>query len=261
MNELRHQQVTRFIMPLREGGSLPALAEADDGFKYVVKLRGAGHGAKALIAELIRGEIARAAGLRMPELVFLDIDEDFGRTEPYEEIQDLLKASRGLNLGMHFLSGAVTLDPYINSIDALDASKIVWLDSFITNVDRTVRNTNMLLWHNEPWLIDHGASLMFHHSWHGWQKSAQSPFPYIKDHALLHQASMIPEAETQMLKTITPELIADIIAMIPGEWLTGQDSDISQDEARHVYRTFLTDRLKASPIFTKQAIDARNAII
>ncbi len=132
-------------MPLREGGSLPALAEADDGFKYVVKLRGAGHGAKALIAELIGGEIARAAGLRMPELVFLDIDEDFGRTEPDEEIQDLLKASRGLNLGMHFLSGAVTLDPYINRIDALEASKIVWLDSFITNVDRTVRNTNMLL--------------------------------------------------------------------------------------------------------------------
>lgn len=145
MNELRHQQVTRFIMPLREGGSLPALAEADDGFKYVVKLRGAGHGAKALIAELIGGEIARAAGLRMPELVFLDIDEDFGRTEPDEEIQDLLKASRWLNLGMHFLSGAVTLDPYINRIDALEASKIVWLDSFITNVDRTVRNTNMLL--------------------------------------------------------------------------------------------------------------------
>lgn len=132
-------------MPLREGGSLPALAEADDGFKYVVKLRGAGHGAKALIAELIGGEIARAAGLRMPEIVFLDIDEDFGRTEPDEEIQDLLKASRGLNLGMHFLSGAVTLDPYINRIDALEASKIVWLDSFITNVDRTVRNTNMLL--------------------------------------------------------------------------------------------------------------------
>ena len=145
MNELRHQQVTRFIMPLREGGSLPALAEADDGFKYVVKLRGAGHGAKALIAELIGGEIARAAGLRMPELVFLDIDEDFGRTEPDEEIQDLLKASRGLNLGMHFLSGAVTLDPYINRIDALEASKIVWLYSFTTNVDRTVRNTNMLL--------------------------------------------------------------------------------------------------------------------
>ena len=145
MNEVRHRQVPRCILPLREGGSLPALAEADDGFKYVVKLRGAGHGAKALIAELIGGEIARAAGLRMPELVFLDIDEDFGRTEPDEEIQDLLKASRGLNLGMHFLSGAVTLDPYINRIDALEASKIVWLDSFITNVDRTVRNTNMLL--------------------------------------------------------------------------------------------------------------------
>lgn len=248
-------------MPLREGGSLPALAEADDDFKYVVKLRGAGHGAKALVAELAGGEIARAAGLRVPELVLLDIDESFGRTEPDEEVQDLLKASRGLNLGMHFLSGALTLDPYLNRIDPLEASKIVWLDSFLTNVDRTVRNPNMLMWHSELWLIDHGASLMFHHSWKGWEKSAQSPFAYIRDHALLHQASQLQRAEELMLKAITPATIKRITAMIPDEWLRHDGSDESPEDIRSVYTSFLTDRLTASPIFTKQAIDARNAII
>lgn len=261
MTELRHQKVTRFIMPLREGGSLPALAEADDDFKYVVKLRGAGHGTKALVAELIGGEIARAAGLRVPELVMLDIDESFGRTEPDEEVQDLLKASRGLNLGMHFLSEALTLDPYLNRLSPLEASKIVWLDSYLTNVDRTVRNTNMLIWHSEPWLIDHGASLMFHHSWTGWQKSAGSPFPYIKDHALLHQASALEEAAQLMLSAIAPETISAITAAIPDEWLHHDGSDETPDSIRNTYTAFLTQRLKASPIFTKQAIDARNAII
>lgn len=147
--ELRRQQLTRYVAPLREGGSLPALAEADDGFKYVVKFRGAGHGKKALIAELIGGEVARALGFRVPELVFVDLDADFGRTEGDEEVQDLLRASEGLNLGLHFLSGALTLDPYVNPVDEDTASKIVWLDAFLTNVDRTVRNTNMLLWRNE----------------------------------------------------------------------------------------------------------------
>ena len=261
MPELRHQQVTRFIMPLREGGSLPVLAEADDDFKYVVKMRGAGHGAKALIAELIGGEIARKAGLRVPELIFLDLDEDFGRTEPDEEVQDLLKASRGLNLGMHFLSGAVTLDPYLNRIDPLEASKIVWLDSYLTNVDRTTRNTNMLIWHSEPWLIDHGASLMFHHSWKDWDKSAASPFPYIKDHALLHQASKIEEASRLMLQKITPADIEEITALIPNEWLVHEGSEETPDQIRQVYTDFLTKRLEHSPIFTKTAIDARQNII
>ena len=137
--QLRRQQLTRYIAPLREGGSLPALAEADDGFKYVVKFRGAGHGAKALVAEMIGGEVARACGLRVPELVLLDVDEDFGRTEGDEEIQDLLKASRGLNIGLHFLSGAMTFDPVVNRVDPLEASRMVWLDAFLTNVDRTVR--------------------------------------------------------------------------------------------------------------------------
>ena len=172
--ELRTENVTRYIMPLREGGSLPALAEADDEFKYVVKFRGAGHGTKALIAELIGGEIARALGFRVPELVFLNLDEAFGRTEGDEEIQDLLQGSRGLNLGLHFLSGALTYDPVVTKVGAELASRIVWLDAFLTNVDRTFRNTNMLMWHKELWLIDHGASLYFHYSWVNWQKHAVS---------------------------------------------------------------------------------------
>lgn len=142
--ETRRETVSRYITPLREGGSLPALAEANDGFKYVVKFRGAGHGPKALIAEFIGGEVARALGFRVPEIVLLDIDEDFGRTEGDEEIQDLLKASLGLNLGLHFLDGAMTMDPYVNAVSPDTAADIVWLDAFLTNVDRTVRNTNIL---------------------------------------------------------------------------------------------------------------------
>lgn len=159
--ELRTENVTRYIMPLREGGSLPALAEADDEFKYVVKFRGAGHGTKALIAELVGGEMARALGFRVPELVFLNLDEAFGRTEGDEEIQDLLQGSRGLNLGLHFLSGALTFDPAVTKVGAELASRIVWLDAFLTNVDRTFRNTNMLMWHKELWLIDHGRFALF----------------------------------------------------------------------------------------------------
>src|SRR5215207_8508640 len=162
---LRKVNVTRYVTPLREGGSLPAIVEADDGFLYVLKFRGAGQGVKALIAELIGGEIARALGLKIPEIVFANLDEAFGRTEPDEEIQDLLKASEGLNLALHYLSGATTFDPLVNKIDSQLASKIVWLDSLLNNVDRTSNNGNMLYWRHELWLIDHGASLFFHHSW------------------------------------------------------------------------------------------------
>src|ERR1700753_452911 len=164
---LRRVQVTRDVTPLREGGSLPAIAEADDGFLYVLKFRGAGQGVKALVAELIGGEIARLLGLRVPEIVLAGLDEAFGRTEPDEEIQDLLKASVGLNLGLHYLSGSITFDPVVVPIDSLTASSIVWLDGLLTNVDRTARNTNMLVWNKELWLIDHGAALYFHHSWGG----------------------------------------------------------------------------------------------
>jgi len=165
LTALRSVNVTRYVTPLREGGSMPAIAEADDGFLYVIKFRGAGQGPRALIAELIGGEIARTLGFNVPELVFAMLDEAFGRTEGDEEIQDLLKFSVGLNLGLHYLSGSITYDPAVNSIDDHLASKIVWLDALLMNMDRTCRNTNMLIWHKELWLIDHGASLYFHHSW------------------------------------------------------------------------------------------------
>lgn len=253
--ELRTAAVSRYIVPLREGGSLPALAEADDGFKYVVKFRGAGHGAKALTAELIGGLVAKAAGLRVPEPVFLTLDEDFGRTEGDEEIQDLLKASRGLNIGLHFLSGSMTWDVSVNHTDPLTASSVVWLDAFLTNVDRTVRNTNMLLWNHELWLIDHGASLYFHHSWDGWEKAALSPFPYIKDHALLRDASMLPEAAEFMRSRITPKLIESVVHTIPDSWLD------NPDEQRGVYAEFLKQRLANSQIFTDHAIRVRETLV
>lgn len=251
--DIRREQLTRYILPLREGGSLPALADAGDGFKYVVKFRGAGHGAKALVAEFIGGEIARAGGLRVPEIVLLDLDESFGRTEGDEEIQDLLKGSIGLNLGLHYLSGAMTWDTSVNRADALEASEIVWLDAFLTNVDRTVLNTNMLLWNKELWLIDHGASLYFHHSWDGWQQKALTPFPLIKDHALLRDASRLAEAEAIMKERITPDVIGSIVDSVPGEWLD------NPDEARGVYKEFLARRLENSNIFTNHAIQERNA--
>lgn len=257
IEQLRHQQVTRYIAPLREGGSLPALAEADDGFRYVVKFRGAGHGTKALVSELIGGEIARAAGLRVPELVFLDIDEDFGRTEPDEEIQDLLKLSRGLNLGMHFLNGAMTLDPYSNKVDETEASKIVWLDAFLTNVDRTFRNTNMLFWNGETWLIDHGASLYFHHSWNGWEKAALTPFPYIKDHALLGRAGKIAEVDIEMKSRIAEDKISGIVDLVPDEWLRYDGLELSVGEIREVYKKFLKTRLENSQLFINQANEFR----
>ncbi len=259
--ELRRQQVTRYITPLREGGSLPALAEADDGFKYVVKFRGAGHGKKALIAELVGGEIARALGLKVPELVFLDIDEDFGRTEGDEEIQDLLKASRGLNLGLHFLSGALTVDPYVNPVDETLASEIVWLDAFITNVDRTVKNTNMLVWNGETWLIDHGAALYFHHSWRDWEKAAMSPFPYIKDHALIRRATRIEEVDKLLRQRISPRTLDRIVDLIPDEWLEWEGVQETPSQLRDVYERFLTTRLKNSYIFVKEASDARKSLV
>ncbi len=259
--ELRRQSVSRYIAPLREGGSLPALAEADDGFKYVVKFRGAGHGTKALVAELIGGEVARALGFKVPETIFIDLDEDFGRTEGDEEIQDLLRASRGLNLGLHYLSGAMTVNPYVNGIDEMLASKIVWLDAFLANVDRTFRNTNMLIWNNELWLIDHGASLYFHHAWTNPDKSAVSPFPYIKDHALLPRASRIVEADRELKQRITPRTLERIVDMVPDEWLDYEGLGLSVDEVRDTYKRFLTERLKNSQIFVKQAADARQALI
>lgn len=257
--EIRREQLTRYITPLREGGSLPALAEASDELKYVVKFRGAGHGSKALIAEFIGSEVARALGFRVPEVVFLDINEDFGRSEGDEEIQDLLKNSQGLNLGLHFLSGALTMDPYVNDVDPQTAARLVWLDAFLTNVDRTVRNTNMLIWNRELWLIDHGASLIFHHAWSGPEKAALSLFPYIKDHALLHRAGSLTQADKEMRQKITPRTLCKIVDAVPDEWLHWEDTDLTPAMIRDAYKRFLTTRLANSSIFVNAAIEAQKA--
>jgi len=259
--EIRAVNVTRYITPLREGGSLPAIVEADDGFMYVLKFRGAGQGAKALIAELIGGEIARTLGLRVPEIVFANIDEAFGRTEPDEEIQDLLKASTGLNLELHYLSGSISFDPAVTNVDATLASQIVWLDCLLTNMDRTVRNTNMLWWHKELWLIDHGACLYFHHNPQNWQEQALRPFTLIKDHVLLKQATQIDAVDTAFHSILTTERIHAIVGLIPDEWLDGDTNFQSTDEHRQMYAQFLETRLANSQIFVKEAQHAANALI
>jgi len=261
MPHLRTVNVTRYITPLREGGSLPALAEADDDFKYVLKFKGAGHGVKALIAELIGGEIARVLNLKMPELVFANLDEAFGRSEGDEEIQDLLQGSQGLNLALHYLSGAINFDPVVTLVDPKLASQIVWLDAFITNVDRTFRNTNMLIWHKELWLIDHGASLYFHHSWTNWEKHAQSPFALIKDNVLLPQASLLPETDATFKKILTKEVLQNIVNLIPEVWLQWEETDETPKAIREVYFQFLSTRLNHSEIFIKEAQNAREALI
>jgi hypothetical protein len=257
--DIRTVAVTRYISPLREGGSLPAIAEADDDFKYVLKFRGAGHGVKMLISELIGGEIARTFGLKVPELVFATLDEAFGRTEADEEIQDLLRGSEGLNLGLHFLSGAVTFDPVVTSVDALLASKIVWLDAYLTNIDRTSRNTNMLIWHKELWLIDHGAALYFHHSWDNWEKAALTPFALVKDHVLLPKAAMLPQVHEQFKTLLTDEKIREIVALIPEDWLQWDDTEQTPEEIRGVYTQFLLSRRDNSELFLNEAQHARTA--
>ena len=252
--EVRTQELTRYILPMREGGSLPVLGEADDGFKYVVKLRGAGHGKKALIAEFLGSMIAKAFKFNVPETVLLNLSGVFGITEPDQEVQELMRNSEGLNVGLHYLSGAATFDPAVNSVDSLTASKIVWLDSFLTNVDRTRLNPNMMIWNNELWLIDNGASFYFHHAWRDPLKAALDPFPYIRNHVFLKQADRLEEADRLMRQAITPRTLSKIVSQIPTEWLEEENSDIAAEERRRAYETFLLDRLKNSSIFVNEAI-------
>lgn len=261
IQDIRTVTVCRYIAPLREGGSLPALAEADDDFKYVLKFRGAGHGVKALIAEFLGGEIARALGFKVPELVFAHLDEAFGRTEGDEEIQDLLQGSKGLNIALHFLSGAINFDPAVTVVDAGTASRIVWLDAFITNVDRTFRNTNMLIWNKELWLIDHGASFYFHHSWLNLEKHAKSPFVLVKDHVLLPQADDIREADQQFKSILSEEKLKEIVWGLPEDWLNWPESEETPEQIREAYLRFLLLRLENSHEFIKEAENARQTLI
>jgi len=259
--EIRTVNVTRYVTPLREGGSLPAIAEADDDFMYVVKFRGAGQGEKALIAELLAGEIARMLGLKVPEIVFANLDPAFGRSEPDEEIQDLLKASTGLNLALHYLSGAITFDPVINKIDEELASKIVWFDCFVTNVDRTVRNTNMLMWHRRLTLIDHGAALYFHHSWNNYLERSVDAFHLVKDHVLLPFATALRDSDAKLSAKLDAASITRIVSMIPDAWLSGPSPFHSREDWRSAYVQYLVRRLSEPHLFVEEAIRARSLLV
>jgi hypothetical protein len=259
--KLRTVTATRYVTPLREGGSLPAIVEADDAGMYVLKFRGAGQGPKVLVAELIVGELARAAGLTIPEIVLIELDADLARTEPDAEIQQLIRASAGLNLALDYLPGSVTFDPIADQPDALLASSIVWLDAYTSNVDRTPRNANMLMWHRRLWLIDHGAALYFHHGWSDRTDRSQDPFTRIKDHILLKFASSLREADAALTALITPEVIRSVVALVPDSWLAADSPFATTEEARDVYVQHLTHRLTSPRAFLEEAIRARSLLV
>ena len=254
---VRTISVTRYVTPLREGGSLPAIIEADDDGMYVLKFRGAGQGAKALIAELVAGELARALGLPVPEIVLAELDADLARTEPDPEIQHLIRASAGLNLALDYLPGSVTFDPVVEKPDAGLASAIVWFDAFVSNVDRTARNTNLLVWHRKLWLIDHGAALYFHHDWDGYLDRATAPFTHIRDHVLLPSASSLRETDARLGALVTRDAIERIVALVPDAWLGGDAPFASAYAHRAAYAHYLCRRIEAPHSFIEEAIRAR----
>lgn len=255
--DIRTVDVVQYVHPLREGGSMPAIVKADDGFLYVLKFRGAGQGKKALIAEFIGGELARAIGLKVPELVFMNLDDSFSKTEPDEEIQDLLKFSVGLNLGLHFLSSAITFDPLVSTVDGMTASKVVILDSLISNIDRTAKNTNLLKWNNELWVIDNGASFYFHHNWPTWENHLPRTFPLIKDHVLLRSATNLQEAAKEIQEFLDQDKIIEIVSKIPEDWLLSESDSLSPTEMRAAYIKFINTKISMIDLLVKEAADAR----
>jgi hypothetical protein len=259
---IRTTTAIQYVTPLREGGSLPAVVKADDGQLYVMKFVGAGQGPKALIAELVGGEIARALGLVVPELVFLEMDPLLGRSEPDPEIQDLIRASAGLNLGLRYLPNAFAFNPLLKPPPEPDlASAIVWFDAYVTNVDRTPRNVNMLLWQQELWLIDHGAALYFHHNWANYQAQSRSSFPFVREHVLLPFASALPDTDRRLRGRLHPDALEAIVNLIPDAWLTDDAPFASFDEHRQAYLDFLVNRLEASSNFVEEAVNARAKLL
>jgi hypothetical protein len=259
--KLRTVTATRYVTPLREGGSVPAIIEADDAGMYVLKFRGAGQGPKALIAELVAGEIARALVLPMPEIVFVEVDAELARTEPDAEIQELIRASAGVNLALDYLPGAVTFDPLAGAPDTELASRIVWFDAYLSNVDRTIRNANMMTWHGRLWLIDHGAAMYFHHAWDNPTERSRQPFTQIKDHILLPWARRITEADASMAARIEVDLIADIVALIPDSWLAGDAHFTDSASHRQAYVDYLVKRLQSPRAFVEEAIRAHDQLV
>ena len=255
--ELRTVRATRYVTPLREGGSLPAIVEADDDGLYVLKFHGAGQGPKALIAELLAGELARALDLPVPEIVFVELGAELARTEPDPEIQDLIRASAGLNLALDYLPGSITFDPAADSVEPALASSVVWFDAFTTNVDRTARNTNMLTWHRKLWLIDHGAALYFHHNWDNYLERSRMPFTQVKQHVLLSSASALEEADARLAARVTPELIGELVSLVPEAWLGTEPRFGGAESHRAAYAEYLLSRLRAPRDFVREAVDAR----
>lgn len=253
--------MTRYVTPLREGGSLPAIVEADDLGTYVLKFRGAGQGVKVLIAELVTGEIARVLGLPVPEVVFAELDPVLGRSEADPEIRDLINASGGLNLALDYLPGSFEYAPVTAPPDPELASAIVWLDAYLTNVDRTVRNTNMLVWHKKLYLIDHGAALNVHFNWPTYRARIRDPFSYIREHVLLRYAGCIAEVDERLRALLTPEVLTAIIGLVPDDWLEDDPSFASRAEQRAAYIEYLTQRLVAPRAFVEEAVRARAQLI
>ena len=261
----RTATATRYVLPLREGGSLPAIVEADDLGLYVVKFRGAGQGLRALVAEWVAGEIGRALGLAVPEIILIEIDAALGRNEPDAEIRYLLKASAGLNLALDYLPGSTTFDPAArDAVSAETASLAVWFDAFVMNVDRTPRNANLLVWHRKLYCIDHGAALYFHHNWETMPQKIASPFAEIAQHILLPWASQIEQASILAHRKLTSEVFHEILDQLPDEWLAPNPRDLAQvdpEQTRTVYADFFARRLAASHIFEQEAIRAHARLV
>lgn len=259
---LRTVNATRYVLPLREGGSLPAIVEADDLGLYVVKFRGAGQGALALVAELVAGEIGRALGLNVPEIVFVEIDDALGRNEPDYEIRELIKKSAGLNLALDYLPGSTMFDRAANDkITTEVASLAVWFDAFTLNIDRTPRNANLLMWHRKPYFIDHGAALYFHHDWPSMKKKIESPFAEIAQHILLPWATQIPSASAIAQQRLTDAVFTEILADVPDEWLRAAQAGADAKEIRSAYVEFFHRRLAASHIFEEEATSAHACVV
>lgn len=255
MGTLRTIRVTRYVTPLREGGSLPAIVEADDDGMYVLKFRGAGQGTRALIAELVSGEIARALGLPVPELVFAELDPDLARTEPDPEIHALIHDSAGVNLALDYLPGSVTYDPLVHRLDADLAARILWFDGYVTNVDRTPRNTNMLMWHRAPWLIDHGATLYFHHApgWEDERARARDPFTLLDRHVLRPRVASLAAVDGPLAQALDAGVIEAIVAAVPETWIQGGVPERDGAATRAAYVRYLRSRLDAPRPFLPEA--------
>jgi hypothetical protein len=259
---LRTVTATRYVVPLREGGSLPAIVEADDLGLYVVKFRGAGQGTLALVAELVAGEIGRALGLAVPEIVFIQMDAALGRNEPDYEIRQLLKASVGLNLALDYLPGSTMFDPAAkDKATAAEASLTVWFDAFTQNVDRTPRNANLLVWHRKLYLIDHGAALFFHHDWPSLEKKIESPFAQTGQHILLPWAAEMQQAAEIAQARLTPEVFSEIVNQVPDAWLDAIPSNQTAAEKKAAYVDFFVRRLQAAAIFQQEATSARARLV